>query len=306
MEFNKSTTMDNNKTTHDKIVNEQEIANFQPESMEYINIHYPSEYFLHNKPFNRHKTIVYIDGIACAGKTTLLREFQKKNIAGVIYNDYNEMIKRVPDFKNKHSNINLDLVYTLLGIATVNNSGSFHTVVDRTPLSSIWYNIIFKLMEKLKYIPVCGFEYGIMRDELYKELELLFTPKTNVENPTNLQEYMKLICSQYSSTIMLTTKNPSSVAKALLKRDSSTDKMLLGSLDIPFNFEGAYYYVVIQNTLFQLLRDCFVTNFIFYEIEEPGNLTDFQKYHKMAATAYHKQLDVLLKYGKNIKKRNTK
>ena len=94
---------------------------------------------VHGKQFPH----VYVDGLAAVGKTTLMRSLAAKQF-NVLLLDFAENIERFPEFKHKHKNPILGILYSIFHFKNILTQPP--SIVDRSPCSDIWYSGIFGLM----------------------------------------------------------------------------------------------------------------------------------------------------------------
>ena len=96
-----------------------------------------------------YKKILYIDGVSCVGKTTMLEQLNKSEGISISYNDLKERCQYIyNEFSDKHNCNILQSAYNLLNIHLRPKDNC--CIVDRSPLSDLWYTIIFKILECMK------------------------------------------------------------------------------------------------------------------------------------------------------------
>lgn len=82
----------------------------------------------------------FLDGVSCLGKTSFIAA------ANGLKLDYAERVKETPFFRNKSNSHIIQVLYTASFCAKLRSSSTTTAavVVDRSPISDIWYEIIFK------------------------------------------------------------------------------------------------------------------------------------------------------------------
>ena len=86
-------------------------------------------------------TAIFLDGIACVGKTSVLRLLHEDGYP-VAIGDYFEDSNKYPVFANKAGITRIEVAYSLYCCVKIND----HTIHDRSPLSSLFYQLIFAVM----------------------------------------------------------------------------------------------------------------------------------------------------------------
>ena len=86
-------------------------------------------------------TAIYLDGIACVGKTSVLRLLHEDGYP-VAIGDYFEDGNKYPVFANKAGISRIEVAYSLYCCVKIND----HTIHDRSPLSSLFYQLVFAVM----------------------------------------------------------------------------------------------------------------------------------------------------------------
>ncbi|QLI62370.1 HZV_115 [Dikerogammarus haemobaphes nudivirus] len=90
---------------------------------------------------------LFIDGVACCLKTSLLKKLNSNNFkCGFL--DFTECIELYPKFADKAKSTVLTFIYTHLQIAQVKDVDMDFS--DRSPITDLWYFIIFELYNKIK------------------------------------------------------------------------------------------------------------------------------------------------------------
>ena len=96
-----------------------------------------------------YKKILYIEGVSCVGKTTMLKQINKSEGISIFYNDLKERCHYIYNkFYDKHNCNILQSLYSLLNIHLKPKDD--WCIVDRSPLSDLWYTIIFKILKFMK------------------------------------------------------------------------------------------------------------------------------------------------------------
>ncbi|UVT30813.1 HZV115-like protein [Penaeus vannamei nudivirus] len=256
--------------------------------------------------FNNAATATFLDGISCCGKSTVLKELERKRKINIVFNDYFEMLKVCPSFKNKANNQNIDIIYTLNQLRNIQKNVVYkHSIVDRSPLSSIWYNIIYKVI--FRTLKWAQYEYNV--DEFFMQELDEFLAKKGVKftDFTDIQMCMYNTMEQYPS-IIITTSDIKNVAKSLIIRNTNLDKELATLFKSNFTYEFAKWYVHVQNRFFKVMMDHYQTPFIFEEIACVGELTvdRLLTLHKESKIRYRSSILNLLSFGKYVKKNKSK
>lgn len=99
------------------------------------------------------RRIWYVDGVSCLGKTT----FVAGTAANGLKLDYAERSSAVPFFREKADSHVVQILYTatfgleVLQHVTSDAATSMPLFVDRSPISDVWYELLFKHYDDLAY-----------------------------------------------------------------------------------------------------------------------------------------------------------
>lgn len=107
------------------------------------------------------KNTLALDGTACCMKTSILRKFEKDGYR-CKYMDFKENVDIYPDFIHKTKRSKLSYMYTIHQMTQLQYDSDVD-FIDRSPLSDLWYFIIFEIFNQMK-------EDGGENEQLYKEL----------------------------------------------------------------------------------------------------------------------------------------
>ena len=103
---------------------------------------------------------LYIDGVACVGKTELIRRLEESQQIPSSYNDLSERSRYIyKGFLDKNNCTVSQSVFNLLNIYWEPKHEC--SIVDRSPLTVLWYSIILKVLhameeEESKHLVVCS------------------------------------------------------------------------------------------------------------------------------------------------------
>ena len=89
-----------------------------------------------------------MDGVCCTGKSSALRDLEKNINIPVNFSDYMERINKIPMFREKHTNSSLQILYTCYNHLEIELYN--HVISDRSPLSDLWYEYCFDIINKKK------------------------------------------------------------------------------------------------------------------------------------------------------------
>ena len=106
------------------------------------------------------KDHAYICGIACAGKSSTLRDISREYDIFPEYTDYYKLSQQVPEFKRKHQDSEVQIIYTINQV--LKSTIAQPKIFDRSPISDLLYSLVFeerntqglgqqKLKEKLQW-----------------------------------------------------------------------------------------------------------------------------------------------------------
>lgn len=97
------------------------------------------------------KKIWYVDGVSCLGKTSFVHAANQHGLKL----DYAERSKAVPFFCQKAQNHVVQILYTAtFGLEVLQRAQRDHNAmlfVDRSPISDVWYELLFKHYDDLAY-----------------------------------------------------------------------------------------------------------------------------------------------------------
>ena len=103
---------------------------------------------------------LYIDGVACVGKTELIRRLEESQQIPSSYNDLSERSRYIyKGFLDKNNCTVSQSVFNLLNIYWEPKHEC--SIVDRSPLTDLWYSIILKVLhameeEESKHLVLCS------------------------------------------------------------------------------------------------------------------------------------------------------
>ncbi|AII15805.1 HZV_115-like protein [Penaeus monodon nudivirus] len=271
------------------------------------------------------KTIVHIDGVSGVGKTTAIKYIESLHKVNCIYNDYYEITKKAPEFYCKYNNKELEILYVAFQFLNINTFSypHKHTIVDRSPLSSLWYVIIFNILEEFKHLETTDSfieelksnETTPIKSAINLSIKSALSPymasssRRHTFSETPLQKLMHHLMEEHT-TIMITTSNIDAIATAVMDRGSDIEKQAAESHSFPMGYNYLVWYVYVQNRVFQTIRDDFLSPFHFYEVrDETELLTQYGKnktiieyLHKRGIENEKAKFSNIFKYGYNIKK----
>lgn len=106
------------------------------------------------------KDHAYICGLACVAKSSTLRTISQEYNISPEYTDYYELSQQVPEFKKKHQDSEVQIIYTINQV--LKSTTTVSKIFDRSPISDLLYSLIFeeqntpglgqqKLREKLQW-----------------------------------------------------------------------------------------------------------------------------------------------------------
>jgi hypothetical protein len=129
----------------------------------------------------------YVDGVSCLGKTT----FVSDEVCGLKM-DYAERTRETPFFRNKACSHIVQILYTSSFCQKVfqrlRSSTKPVTFVDRSPISDVWYELLFKHLHDYDYFEQI-FEY-IEELDMFGMIPTVFV-QPHVSHTERILEKMK-------------------------------------------------------------------------------------------------------------------
>ena len=199
------------------------------------------------------KALVFFEGVSGIGKTSHL-EFLDKSGEFVLYHDLCELFKISEKFSQKNNNLVIDNIYILNQIKNIeeNKRNANVLYIDRSPLTSIYYNIVEKVMNST--------DHESLEEYCEKCLDEYFIRSTNFKTDQDgLKRLLVSIMYMYPS-IFFVTNDVEFVAKTIYERNTKLDRTLASCYNSDFNMEFCRKYVNIQNMVFKMLHSKYFTN----------------------------------------------
>ena len=138
-----------------------------------------------------------------------------------------ERVKSIPSFRKKHEDKNLQILYTCYNHLEIKKFG--HVISDRSPLSDIWYEFCFSIINQDKTI-----------DDFKEFINL---------------DIARQLFSNYTTLFVIWEKNDidceNDVFSMMLERNNELDLM-------------QKKYLTTQNEIFHALRELNIANFHFF------------------------------------------
>ena len=91
---------------------------------------------------------LYLCGICCVGKSTVLHELSQEYDIQPEYTDYFELSLQNPEFKSKHQDPEVQIIYTINQV--LKSTISIPKIFDRSPISDLLYSLVFEEKAKLE------------------------------------------------------------------------------------------------------------------------------------------------------------
>uniref|UniRef100_A0AAU8GE02 Deoxynucleoside kinase domain-containing protein n=1 Tax=Faxonius propinquus nudivirus TaxID=3139431 RepID=A0AAU8GE02_9VIRU len=201
---------------------------------------------------NNKQSNIYIDGVSCCLKTSIVKHLQNLNLP-TYFMDFSERIDNIsPIFKTKHHDSFTQYLYTMIN-TQLYPTNELH-IIDRSPLSDIWYYCIDFMNSQIAATPkiYSNTEYEKLALEF---LSTYFITKNNT-NPTVLQEKMTEILHKFNTIIMCPNYlHAESILKKSIERANNIDILSIE-------------YIKMQIAIFEVLNKYFdISNFYFYKFD---------------------------------------
>ncbi|UVX94869.1 hypothetical protein CsNV_009 [Callinectes sapidus nudivirus] len=205
---------------------------------------------------------IAFEGVSCIGKSTFLHQLKKEG-KHVEFIDLSDFYKELENFGDKNL---ASIIFMLMQVATSGYYGSCLSstlYVDRSPLSSLYYYQIGKIMKEANgenLEQVCR-----------KELNKFFMLKTNKNEPS-LIKYNIIKLLEIYPTIMFTTKSIEETALNLLNRATELDLKIANINNFNFDYDFCLWYTRVQNEYFRKLATEYISDITHCELK---NCDDF-------------------------------
>ncbi|UOT91774.1 p-loop NTPase/TK1 [Aratus pisonii nudivirus] len=212
---------------------------------------------------------ICIDGISCIGKTSTLKHIYSYH-KNVVFVDYYEMIKKNPKYKEKATNIFFNSLFEIDVMMKAMNGNVYDTLyMDRSPISSLFYNQIFGILREVQY-----FDIKNLINKCSKCIKILFGKSYYF---THEQNVVFNACRKFN-IIIFNTSNIFKTADRLFKRGTDLDKDIATMHNFKFDYKFCLWYTIVQYQYFKLLsveisKNVSYNEYIFYyEVENSKEL----------------------------------
>lgn len=204
---------------------------------------------------------ICIEGLSCIGKTSTVKDLEEKN-KKVAYVDLTELSKKESKYLNKHIDPLYNIFFALQSIIDIENTSRDELLYsDRSPLASIFYNHIYKLMTKANL--------NNLYDLCVEHLSTIF-PKPN-EPVTEIQSVVQKLLDKFT-VIIFNTKDIDNIAGVLFQRKSDIDLHVAKSMGYNFDMNFCKWYTKVQCFYFAALNKEFNANIKYFEIDNYDEL----------------------------------
>lgn len=221
--------------------------------------------------------MLFIDGVSGCMKTTVLGELEKHGYK-VVYSDYAELLKVHDMFKNKHTDQDAQIAYTLfvMGMAAEGSDVGGKVICDRSPASDLWYQGVNKLIaywdehpeEPIREMQIRAIEFldtfFIKRSDKRRSGcncgQIVIEPKLNAFKVA----FTKYI-NRYKTVVVIPTwDHIDEILEQMKKRDNKIDTM-------------TKHYIIAQILIFDSLYKYFdLSNFHYFVYSGKAFYTDNQ------------------------------
>lgn len=201
--------------------------------------------------------VICIEGPSAIGKTSLMNHIEKEKLGKICKNDYFELSHLESKYKNKDVCVSYQSMYILNSILNCENKDDSKILfVDRSPLSSVFYDHIFHIMKSSSI--------NNLKSRCMYFLTDIFSTASDM---SHIQIIAWNIINKFK-IVLFNCKNVEHTAELLLSRKTALDEAIAHKLGYDFNYEFCKWYVRVQYEYFLQLKNIFKNEIIYYEVND--------------------------------------